>query len=418
MRSEQSRSLAARWAVVVLLALAALISYIDRINLASALPEIRKSIPLSPEASGVLLSSFFWMYTFLQVPAGWVVDRYGVRWPFTFGLLLWSMVSASTALAATLGEMIAARLLLGFGESIVTPGAMHYIRMKFPEQNRGLAIGIFLAGTKWGPAIGAPVAAYLVAAYGWRPMFVMTGLGGLIWLLPWLLIVKKKAHDWAPPRLSIPNEPPTTDTVSWKAVFSTPVIWGILLGTFCYNYFVYFCMTWMPTYFKERNQLSLTGSGWFTFLSFGGMAIIAMLAGFVADLLIARGREAVTVRKSFTIAGFLVASSAVIAVFTDSRPIALCVAVLSLSGLGLTTANYWGLTQTLMPASAIGTVAGLQNTAANLAGIAAPWLTGIMVQQTGRFDAPLMALGFWMAVGVASYVFLVRQPKKSEPTAN
>ncbi len=179
--------------VVVLLALAAVISYVDRINLATALPEIRKSLPLSPASSGVLLSSFFWVYTFLQIPAGWIVDRYGVKWTFALGLLLWSTVSASTALAASFSALIVTRVLLGFGEAVVTPGAMCYIRRNFPEKLRGLAIGIFLSGTKWGPAIGAPIAASLVGAYGWKPMFVATGLGGLIWLLPWFVVMRGNA---------------------------------------------------------------------------------------------------------------------------------------------------------------------------------------------------------------------------------
>jgi putative flippase GtrA len=84
-------------------------------------------------------------------------------------------------------------------------------------------------------------------------------------------------------------------------------------------------------------------------------------------------------------------------------------AVFSLSGLGLTTANYWALTQTLMPGSAIGRVSGIQNTAASLAGIAAPWITGFLVQKTGHFNAPLIAIGFWLMVGIGCYLFLVRE---------
>jgi len=196
---------------------------------------------------------------------------------------------------------------------------------------------------------------------------------------------------------------------SWKAILSTPVMWGTCLATFCYMYFVYFCMTWMPTYFKERHGLSLTDSGWFTFMSFGGMATVAILGGFAADRLIAKGRNPVSVRKTFVILGFLVAFSEIIGAFVESPSVTLFLAVFSLSGLGLTTANYWALTQTLMPGGAVGRVAGLQNTAASVAGIAAPWITGILVQKTGQFNAPLIAIGFLLAVGVGCYVFLVRE---------
>src|SRR6185436_10828882 len=179
-------------------------------------------------------------------------------------------------------------------------------------------------------------------------------------LIPWVLLVHNDAGV-APAESGIAKAP-----ASWGAILSTPVMWGTCLATFCYMYFVYFCMTWMPTYFKDRHGLSLTDSGWFTFMSFGGMATIAILAGWAADRLIARGYNAVAVRKGFTIAGFILAFSEIIGAFTTSHTLTLFLAVFSLSGLGLATANYWALTQTLMPGRVIGQVAGLQNTAANL----------------------------------------------------
>jgi len=397
-----------RWSVVALLTVGIIIAYVDRINLSSALPEIRKSFPMGPEASGILLSAFFWSYALLQTPAGWLIDRFGVKWPYAIAFFVWSGVSAATALVGTLNGLIVMRILLGIGESVVTPASMRYIRQNFVEKERGLAIGVYMSGTKYGPAIGAPLAAYMVAAYGWRWMFGLVGLGCLLWLIPWVLLVKNDHRT--PTATSTGAEKPA----SWGAILATPVMWGSCVGTFCYMYFVYFCMTWMPTYFKERHGLSLTDSGWFTFMSFGGMATVAILGGWAADRLIARGYNPVTVRRSFIIAGFLLAFSEIIGAFTDSPSITLFCAVFSLSGLGLTTANYWALTQTLMPASAIGRVSGIQNTAASLAGIAAPWITGTLVEKTGKFDAPLIAIGFWLIVGIGSYLFLVRAPRQTQ----
>src|SRR5262245_13551068 len=90
-----------RWSVLGLLTVGIIIAYVDRINLSSALPEIRKSLPLSPEASGMILSSFFWLYTPLQTPAGWLVDRFGVKWPYAMSFFIWSIVSAATALVTS-----------------------------------------------------------------------------------------------------------------------------------------------------------------------------------------------------------------------------------------------------------------------------------------------------------------------------
>jgi sugar phosphate permease len=174
-------------------------------------------------------------------------------------------------------------------------------------------------------------------------------------------------------------------------------------------YFVYFCMTWMPAYFVERRHLSLGDMGLYTFFSFGGMAAVAALGGWAADALIARGRNPVAVRKAFTIAGFLIASTEVIGALSDSVSVALFFAVFSLSGLGLATANYWALTQTLIPGGAIGRIVGIQNCAANLPGIVAPILTGWLIQTTGHYDAPMQAIWFFLVLGIAAYAFLVRE---------
>src|SRR3984957_21319324 len=281
-----------RWLVVALLTLGVIIAYTDRINLSVALPAIRASFPLTAAASGILLSAFFWAYTVLQTPAGWVVDRFGLKWPYAAGLVVWSVVTAATALVSSLHGLIAVRLVLGAGEAIVIPASMRYIRENFAERERGLPMGILMSGTKYGPAIGAPIATYLVLTFGWRWMFVLNGAFGLAWLVPWLLFVRDDSKISRMEEKLRAGKP-----VSWGAIFATPVIWGTCLATFCYMYFVYFCMTWMPTYFKERYGLSLTASGWFTLMSFAGTGTIAILAGWVADRLIASGRDPVTVRK-------------------------------------------------------------------------------------------------------------------------
>jgi ACS family D-galactonate transporter-like MFS transporter len=391
----------ARWLVVALLTLGVIIAYTDRINLSAALPAIRMNFPLSAAASGILLSAFFWAYTLLQTPAGWVVDRFGLKWPYAVSLFVWSAVSAATAIVSSLHGLIAIRIILGAGEAIVAPASIRYIRENFAEHERGLPIGIYFSGTKYGPAIGAPIATYLVLGYGWRWMFVLNGAIGFLWLIPWLLLARDDRRNSSVQGKGV--------SVSWSALLSAPFMWGTCIATFCYMYFVYFCMTWMPTYFKERYGFSLAASGWFTFMSFAGMGTIAILAGWAADRLIARGRNAVTVRKAFIIAGFVLAFSEVFGAFSHSTAITLFLAVFSLSGLGLATANYWALTQTLTPASASARVAGIQNTAANVAGIAAPWITGILVQRTGSFNAPLIAVGFWLLVGIGGYLFLVME---------
>lgn len=393
-----------RWWVVGLLALGMVIAYIDRVNLTVALPEMSRGLNLDRTQQGMALSAFFWTYTLFQIPAGLLVDRYGVRILYFYGFLLWSLASAATTLTAGLASLIAIRLLVGTGESVVTSCSLRYISAHFQEKQRGLAVGLYMTGTKVGPAVGLPIAAFLVYALGWRAMFLILGLGCLLWLIPWMKWVP--ASDPAARARPAAASAASGERVTLSQALRYPVMWGIIGGTYCYMYFVYYCMTWMPIYFQERHGMSITQMGWYSGVSFGGMAAVAALAGWAADRLIARGFDAINVRKGFTIAGFVAAATQTFSVFTDSTPLMIFFTVFSLCGLGLATANYWALTQSLMPGAL---PVAIQNTAANLAGIVAPWLTGWMIQQTGSFDAPIQAVGLWLILGICCYVFVVRR---------
>ena len=397
-----------RWSVVCLLSLGMVIAYTDRVNLSAVLTEIGRDMGMDKERQGMAMSAFFWTYTIFQIPAGMLVDRFGVRVLYLGGFLLWSLASAATTLiGGSFALLIVLRLLVGTGESVVTSSSLRYIRDHFEEKRRGLAVGIYMTGTKIGPAVGIPVAAYLAKSYSWQTMFLVLGAGSLLWLVPFLLLVKKtdkSARGRAAAAAAAGPSPEASITLG--QALRTPLMWGIILGTYCYMYFVYYCMTWMPTYFRERHGMSIEKMSWFAFVSFGGMAAVTALAGWAADYLIARGGDPVRVRRNFTIAGFAAASLQTLSVFTDSQSLMIFFTVASLCGLGLATANYWALTQTLMPGAL---PVAIQNTAANLAGIVAPWLTGWLIKQTGSFDTPIKAVGVWLALGVFAYVFLVRR---------
>jgi MFS family permease len=405
--AQTSDSASHRWTIVGLLVVGVMIAYVARSNISVAvvLPDFKRLFHLTDAGRGTLNSAFFWSYAFLQIPAGWIADRYGVKYPYAIAFFAWSLVSAATALGGTLAQLIGLRVLLGVAESLVTPASMRWIRFNFPEKQRGLAIGVYMSGTKIGPAIGAPLAAWLIDLYDWRMMFIILGVGSMLWLLPWLFTVRDDDRQ-IEKRAAASSQ--AAATPFWQ-IMASPVIWGTIVGTFCYMYFVYFCMTWMPAYFVERRHLSLANMGLYTFFSFGGMAAVSALGGWAADLLIARGRDPVAVRKAFTIAGFLIASTEVFGALSDSVPLALFFAVFSLSGLGLATANYWALTQTLIPGGAIGRIVGVQNCAANLPGIVAPILTGWLKEATGKYDAPMQAIWFFLILGVAAYLFLVKK---------
>jgi MFS family permease len=401
------KSFSNRWLIVGLLCVANIIAYVDRTNLSVALAadEFKKFFQLSNEQRGNLNSAFFWSYAVLQIPAGALTDRFGVKWPLAIGFLAWSLISAATGWVDALWQLFACRILLGIGEAVITPGSLRWIRFHIDEKQRGLATGLFFAGAKFGPAIGAPIAVVLLQNYGWRNMFVILGLGCLIWLLPWVRLVKDDDRQLEADARSAS----TSARVPFSRVFTTPAIYGIIIGTFAYNYFNYFCMTWLPAYFVEHWKLSMQDMGLFTAFSFSGMAIVAIVAGFAADRIIAHGADPIKVRKGFTIAGLAVASTEILGVMSGSRDIALTFAIISLAGLGLATANYWALTQSLMPGAGIGRIAGVQNFASNLSGIMAPLITGRLIAMTGSYEAPMQAILVLLCAGIAAYIFLVRK---------
>lgn len=406
-----------RWLIVGLLAVGAVIAYCDRTNISAALAHkpFVEHFQLSDIDRGLLSSAFFWSYMVLQIPAGWWVDRYGVKIPYAISFFLWCVSSAVTGLTHSVSQLATLRVLTGAGEAVVTPASFRWMRQHFSEEQSGLAVGIYMLGTKIGPAVGAPLAAWLITLYDWHLMFVIIGLAGLAWLIPWLLLIRNDRPAPAGKSRAVASLP-------LRNILASPVVWGTIIINFCYNYFVFYCMTWMPAYFVEQRHVSLTRMGLFSFFSFAGIAIVALLAGWAADVLIKRGGNAVVVRKAFVIGGFAIACTELIGVRSSSVQGALFWAVVSLSGLGLTTANNLALCRmTLIPPQAVGLVTGVQNVSTSLAGIVGPILSGWLLQTSGGYEAPMMAIFFFLVLGGVTCLVLLRPewaPKLSVAGAN
>ncbi len=397
-----------RWTILTLLCIGFMVAYFDRVNLSVALADkdgFLSFFKLSNTDRGLLNSAFFWSYALLQIPAGWIVDRFGVKWTYAAGFLLWSLTSAATAWVGTFQTLFLLRILLGVGESVVTPAAMRWIRFNFDERRRGTAIGILMAAAKVGPALGAYLAGQLLTNFGWQTMFLTIGLGSMLWLLPWATLM---TNDDRAREQQVKQAAGGKD-IPFLTVMSSPVIWGTIIGTFCYQYFVYFALTWMPAYFKESFKMSLNDSSVFTAASFLAMAVVATLAGFAADYLIGQGKDAVTVRRTFTIAGFLTAGAGLIAALNTPADVAMWMVIASLGGLGLTTANYWALTQTLIPGAAVGRIVGVQNCAASVPGIVAPILTGWVIETTGGYQGAIIAVLVFLGLGVTMYLTVIQR---------
>ena len=411
-------SVAARWAVLFLLALGVLISYVDRTSMSSALAHkpFVKTFGLTDLDRGWVNSAFFWSYGLVQIPMGYIVDRYGVKWPYALCFGLWSLATAFTGMVDTLAGLILMRFIIGAAEAIAIPASFRWVRDNFPESHSGTAAGILAAGNKFGPAFGAPIAIWLIEQYDWRIMFFALGIVGLIWLLPWVLMTR---NDW-PKAEARAAKKRTAASVPFRNIISSPVVWGAMLVNFCYGYFTFFCMQWMPDYLHNERGLSLESSGVYTFFSFAGIAIVAVAAGWAADRMIARGSDPVTTRKAFVIAGFIGACTVLLGVRSESLQMALFWNVFSLSSLGLATANNLALCRiTLIPAPAVGLVTGVQQVATSLAGGVAGALTGWLLHiSNNNYDLPMLMIFVFLVIGAAGTWILLRpkwSPKIAEP---
>ena len=362
----------------------------------------------SPTTAGILMSAFYWTYTFFQIPSGWAVDRFGIRGTYGMAFLLWSLSSAAIGLARSFSQILAMRMILGFGQAAVQPVSLAYIRGNFDEREQGMPTGLYISGMMIGPAFGGLLGAALLDTYGWRLMFLLTGLVPCLWLIPWFRLApsaqtRSKSRDHG-----------LVERLPLKKLFINPMVWGITVAAFFYAYFWYFCLSWLPAYLVMERGLSFLEMGVYTALPYIAMAVVGPSAGRLADRWIARTGRAVLVRRVFIISGFMLGSTIILLKWIDAPTAALAILVFGLAGIGLASANYWALTQAISPKRLIGRAIGYQNTIGNLAGICSPIITGKLVEISGDFGLAITFASASLWIAAISYACLVRESKSNE----
>lgn len=391
-----------RWYVVGLLFLAILINYVDRGNLSIAAVPLMKDFGLSPTQMGLLLSAFFWTYAGMQIPAGILIDRYGIRRIYAGSFLVWSLATAAIAWADSFGQIFACRLMLGIGEAVAAPASLGYIRRSFRQEESGLPTAVYTAGMMVGPAVGSLAGALILESVGWRALFLITGLGACWWVIPWLWLAPRgRAEDVEAGR-------PAAAAIRWKQVFTNPLFWGITIAAFLYSYYWYFFLTWIPSYLLMTHGFSFTAMGTATALPLAGMALVAAAAARLADGRIARSGRPIETRRAFVTAGFLLGCLMLLLLVFRSRTAAFPILTVSMLGLGLASANYWALTQAISPQTMIARVVAYQNTIANIAGIVAPIATGRLLGEEKNFDRAIACAGIALLAAAVAYRFLIR----------
>ena len=376
-----------RWAVVGLLFVASFINYLDRATISVALPLISVDLRLGPETKGLLLSSFFVSYALMQIPIGWCADRWNLRWLYAGLFALWSLACGFTGFAGSLLILILLRILLGIGESIYLPGGTKIVSMLFPHEERGFPSGLFDSGTRLGLAVGAPLIAALIIFCGWRHMFALVGFTAIIWVGPWLLAAPKNLQGVRSATVGAGLRP------GRRFHFNRNLL-GICLGFFCFDYYWYLLVTWLPDYLVTVRHLTLLRAGFYAALPYLIFGVCEPLGGWITDWLISCGWDESRARKTMLTVAFLTGLLLIPAVRAESALAALAF-LTGGSLVGLATGNMFAIIQTCAPPDEVGTWTGIENFFGNIAGILAPFITGLLIARTGTYLP-----GFALAAGV------------------
>jgi MFS family permease len=392
-----------------------LVNYIDRGALSVAVPHIEAEFSMTPSQKGLLLSVFFWTYALMQLPAGWLVDRLDVKWVYAGGYLIWTLATALTGFVGGFTALLAARLLLGLGESAAYPAISRLIVENFPEEKRGFVNSLIDAGTKVGPALSILVGGLLVDRFGWRPLFIGLGVGGVFWLLPWILYVPSRSDPSRSDQIRSDQTDDATKMDAFNGMVRPPFmqvvmhrsVLGSSLGMFSLGYVWYFLLTWLPSYLMDAHGLNLKETAVLAALPFLAMALSSVFWGWTTDQMIRRGRSPTVARKSVSLAGFLIAAVLLVAA-SRAHSSTNCIVLLTgaCCALGMFTANVWAMTQT-MAGPAAGTWTGIQNCIGNLGGVVSPLVAGWTVGQTGSYSTAFYVAAGVIVIGVAAYLFLV-----------
>lgn len=384
--------------VLLLLCLSVLINYIDRSNLSIAAPLLQSELGISNTQLGTLLSAFFWIYALMQIPAGWLVDRFDVKWVFALGFFIWSSATAVTGMLHGFAALLAVRIVLGIGESVAFPSYSKILCAHFSEKDRGFANGLLLCGLALGPAFGMFIGGNVVDRFGWRPFFLALGLMALLWLVPWAA--------WMP-RRSGPVELPAFPWSGWIPILRQRSAWGTALGQAAINYCLYFLVTWLPAYLVHGRGLSMRAMAWNGGLLFLMYAIATSVCGKLSDRWISAGLSPTLVRKGSMCVG--------------SLGLGVCVALTAVTSLnalpwmlftigtflGIAACATWTIPQTLAGRAMVGRWVGWQNFVGNLGGALAPFLTGYLLDRTGNYSWPFFAVAAVAFVSAVSWTFIV-----------
>ncbi|MFL9886910.1 MFS transporter [Paraburkholderia agricolaris] len=387
-----------RWRIFGVVFLITLINLVDRISLSIAMPTIAREFALSPTMQGLILSSFFWSYALLQIPGGWLIDRFGPRRVVAGATLLWGVFQTLLGVASGGLSLLLLRVGLGGAEAPLFPAGSKLNALWLSRHERARGAVLMDAGSPLGAAIGGLAISNLILAFGsWRMAFIVAGLatiacGWLAWhylrdnpaLHPGVNaaelehIRERGAPLASAAAISVPEAKPSTRSTV-----------AMCIGRMSWAMIFFGLLTWGPSYLTQARGLSLQQIGTSTFFIFLCGALGSLAGGFLCDALCHRGLARGRVVKGMIIVSGL-ATLAVLAALPSISSAFEAVAVLCLAAFFLMWGSlYWSLPSLLATPQRVGLLGALMNCAGSVGGISIPLITGFLLQRTGSFDVVL-----------------------------
>lgn len=383
--------------VLGLLCLMYLITYIDRVNIATAAGDIQRELSLSNTQLGLVFSAFAYPYTVFQIFGGWVGDRVGPRLTLFLCGLVWATATILTGLSGGLVTLILARLMLGVGEGATFPTATRAMQSWTPAGRRGFAQGLTHAFARFGNAVTPPIVASLIAVIAWRGSFVALGCASLVWVVVWIWYFRDNPVDHtgitATELDRLPNRGHSLSgqrvvAVPWKrlAVRMLPVT----VVYFCYGWTLWLYLNWLPSFFLHEYNLNLARSAIFSSAVFFAGVGGDFIGGVISDAILKRTGDLRQARRNVVVIGFMSSFLFMLPIFATRD---LSVIVLSLAAAffcaELVIGPMWSIPMDIA-AKYSGTASGFMNTGSALAAILSPLAFGIIADWTGNWRVPFL----------------------------
>jgi ACS family glucarate transporter-like MFS transporter len=403
-----------RWVLAILAMLMTFMSYMDRVNLSVATPQIMQELHFTKMDIGWIQTVFFLCYALFQIPSGTITEWLGHRKVLPFALAWWSIFTALSSGCQQLWTWLVVRGLFGMGEAPIFPGINAAFANWFPKTERGKAVGFMLMGSHSGPIIGLPLSVLIMVNWGWKSIFIIFGLLGLVVALGYYVLIRTYPHESpfvnaAEAQYIEAGRGFITDEKKimppWKDFFSSSQFWAIGAQLGMANYISYVFVTWLPLYLIEARHFSLKEMGFAAALPSLGMVVGNWTCGIISDYLVQRGVERSKIRTSFACLGLLLCCGGLYLTATAAdKWLTVMWLSFALACLGCTMNSAW-TSCTDLGGRFSGTVSGWMNFCGNFVGATAPPITAWVVTNYG-WDSAILATSIAGIIGAIIWLFV------------